>query len=150
VENQDHASVSAWAKSYYFAVRAAMESVLRPYGLGTTQWHVLYQLANEGPTVQRDLARILRIEKATLSAVVTTLVCKGLVDQMISSEDQRQRVLEITDAGVKLWEELPDPLAVIRAISLEGADAVETATALRVLQTATQRLNDHMAEADRS
>jgi DNA-binding MarR family transcriptional regulator len=77
-------------------------------------------------------------------------VCKGLVDQMISSEDQRQRVLEITDAGVKLWEELPDPLAVIRAISLEGADAVETATALRVLQTATQRLNDHMAEADRS
>jgi len=142
--------VSAWAKSYYFAVRAAMESVLRPYGLGTTQWHVLYQLANEGPTVQRDLARILRIEKATLSAVVTTLVCKGLVDQMISSEDQRQRVLEITDAGVKLWEELPDPLAVIRAISLEGADAVETATALRVLQTATQRLNDHMAEADRS
>lgn len=150
MENQDHASVSAWAKSYYFAVRAAMESVLRPYGLGTTQWHVLYQLANEGPTVQRDLARILRIEKATLSAVVTTLVCKGLVDQMISSEDQRQRVLEITDAGVKLWEELPDPLAVIRAISLEGADAVETATALRVLQTATQRLNDHMAEADRS
>lgn len=142
--------MSAWAKSYYFAVRAAMESVLRPYGLGTTQWHVLYQLANEGPTVQRDLARILRIEKATLSAVVTTLVCKGLVDQMISSEDQRQRVLEITDAGVKLWEELPDPLAVIRAISLEGADAVETATALRVLQTATQRLNDHMAEADRS
>jgi len=142
--------VSAWTKSYYFAVRAAMESVLRPYGLGTTQWHVLYQLANEGPTVQRDLARILRIEKATLSAVVTTLVCKGLVDQMISSEDQRQRVLEITDAGVKLWEELPDPLAVIRAISLEGADAVETATALRVLQTATQRLNDHMAEADRS
>ena len=150
MENQDHASVSAWAKSYYFAVRAAMESVLRPYGLGTTQWHVLYQLANEGPTVQRDLARILRIEKATLSAVVTTLVCKGLVDQMISSEDQRQRVLEITDAGVKLWEELPDPLAVIRAISLEGADAVETETALRVLQTATQRLNDHMAEADRS
>ena len=142
--------MSAWAKSYYFAVRAAMESVLRPYGLGTTQWHVLYQLANEGPTMQRDLARTLHIERATLSGVVTTLVRKGLVDQMPSSKDQRQRVLEITDAGVKLWEELPDPLAVIRAISLEGADAVETATALRVLQTATQRLNDHMAEADRS
>jgi DNA-binding MarR family transcriptional regulator len=149
VENDDHASVGAWAKSYYFAVRAAMESVLRPYGLGTTQWHVLYQLANEGPTMQRDLARMLQVERATLSGVVATLARKGLVDQMSSSEDQRQRLLQITDAGVKLWEELPDPLAVIRDISFEAADSAETATALRVLQTATQRLNDHMAEADR-
>jgi DNA-binding MarR family transcriptional regulator len=147
LENRDPASVGAWAKSYYFAVRAAMESVLRPYGLGTTQWHVLYQLANEGPTMQRDLARTLHIERATLSGVVTTLVRKGLVDQMPSSKDQRQRVLQITDAGVKLWEGLPDPLAVIRGISFEGADAVETATALRVLQTATQHLNDHRNRA---
>jgi DNA-binding MarR family transcriptional regulator len=149
VDNDDHASVGAWAKRYYFAVRTSMESVLRPYGLGTTQWHVLYQLADEGPTMQRDLARMLQIDRATLSGVVATLVRKGLVAQMSSSEDQRQRVLQITDAGMKLWAELPDPLAVIRAISFEGADPAETATALRVLQTATQRLNDHMAQADR-
>jgi DNA-binding MarR family transcriptional regulator len=142
-EGGNHASVGAWAKSYYFAVRAVMESVLRPYDLGATQWYVLYQLANEGPTVQRDLARLLQIERATLSGVVATLVRKGLVDQTPSSKDQRQRVLRITDAGGTLWRELPDPLAVIRAIAFEGADAAEMAIALRVLQTATQRLNSH-------
>jgi DNA-binding MarR family transcriptional regulator len=149
-ENQAHESVGAWAKSYYFAVRAAMEWVLRPYGLGTTQWYVLYQLANDGPTMQRDLGRMLQIERATLSGIVAALVRKGLVDQLPGSGDQRQRMLRITDAGMRLWEELPDPLALIRAIAFDGSDAAELATALRVLQSATRRLNDHLAEAKRS
>jgi hypothetical protein len=59
-------------------------------------------------------------------------------------------MLRITDTGMKLWEELPDPLALIRAIAFDGSDAAELGTALRVLQAATQRLNDHMAEAKRS
>jgi DNA-binding MarR family transcriptional regulator len=145
-----HDSVGAWAKNYYYAVRAAMESVLRQYDLGSTQWYVLYQLATDGPTIQRDLGRMLQIERATLSGIVATLVRKGLVDQMPGSEDQRQRVLRITDAGTKLWKELPDPLALIRAIAFDGSDAAELAIALRVLQTATQRLNDHMSEASKS
>jgi DNA-binding MarR family transcriptional regulator len=141
-----HESVGAWAKSYYFAVRATMESILRPYELGSTQYYVLYQLANDGPTMQRDLGRILQIERATLSRIVTTLVRKGLIDQMPGSEDQRQRMLRLTGAGTRLWEELPDPLALIRAIAFEGADAAELAAAIRVLRAATQRLSDHTSD----
>jgi DNA-binding MarR family transcriptional regulator len=144
MDDQAQESVGAWAKRYYFAVRATMESVLRPYGLGTTQWYVLYQLANDGPTRQRDLVRMLQIERATLSVIVTTLVRKGLVEQLPDGEDQRQRVLRITGAGMKLWAQLPDPLAVIRAIAFDGSDPTELATAVRVLQAATQRLNDDL------
>jgi DNA-binding MarR family transcriptional regulator len=149
-EDQTPGSVGASAKRYYFAVRAMMESILRPYGLGSTQWYVLYQLANVGPTMQRDLGRMLQIERATLSGIVATLVRKGLVDQIPSTEDQRQRVLRITDAGMRLWQELPDPLALIRAIAFNDSDAAELATAQRVLQSATQRLNDHMSAGDKS
>jgi DNA-binding MarR family transcriptional regulator len=138
-------SVGAWAKSYYFAVRAAMESVLRPYDLGSTQYYVLYQLANHGPTMQRDLGRVLQVERATLSGIVATLVRKGLIDQVPGAEDQRQRVLRLTGTGTRLWAQLPDPLALIRAIAFEGADPAELAAAARVLQAATQRLNDHLA-----
>jgi DNA-binding MarR family transcriptional regulator len=141
--------VGAWAKRYYFAVRAVMESVLRPYDLGSTQWHVLYQLASDGPMMQRDLGRMLQVERATLSGIVATLVRKGLVDQLPGSGDQRQRVLAITEAGMRLWDELPDPLALIRPIAFDGADPAELATARRVLQAATQRLNDHLAEGRR-
>ena len=144
-EKLKHDSVGAWAKRLYFAARAMMDSILRPYGLGSTQWYVLHQLANEGPTMQRDLVRMLQIERATLSGIVATLVSKGLVDQTPDSEDQRQRMLRITRSGKKLWKELPDPTALILAIAFDGADPAELATARRVLQAATQRLNEHIS-----
>jgi DNA-binding MarR family transcriptional regulator len=138
-------SVGQWAKSYYFAVRDMTDSILRPYDLGRTQWYVLYQLVTHGRAMQRDLARALQIERATMTGIVGTLVRKRLVDQMPDPADQRQRILRITDAGMKLWGELPDPLAMIRTIAFDGSDPSEMATALRVLQAATQRLTDHMA-----
>jgi DNA-binding MarR family transcriptional regulator len=150
-EIQDHHdSVGAWAKRYYFASKSAIESVLRSYDVGSTQWYVLYQLANEGPTMQRDLGQMLHIERATLSGVVATLVRKGFIDQVPDADDQRQRLLRITPAGSKLWRQLPDPIAVIQAVSFEGADDAELATTIRVLQAATGRLNDHLSDGDTS
>jgi DNA-binding MarR family transcriptional regulator len=146
MDDSRHESVGAWAKRYYFANRAVIESVLRPYDLGSTQWYVLYQLANDGPTMQRDLGNMLHLERATLSAVVAALVRKGFVDQVPDSADQRQRVLRITASGTELWDGLPDPLALIQKIAYDGTDRAELATAVRVLQAATQRLNDHMSE----
>ena len=144
-ENLSHDSVGAWAKRLYFAARAVMDSVLRPYDLGSTQWYVLYQLVNEGPTMQRDLVRILQIERATLSGIVATLVRKGLVDQTPDSEDQRQRMLRITRLGTKLWKQLPDPTGLVLAVAFDGADPAELAIARRVLAAATQRLNEHIS-----
>jgi DNA-binding MarR family transcriptional regulator len=123
-----------------------MESVLRPYDIGPTQWYVLYQLANDGPTMQRDVGRMLQIERATLSGIVTTLVRKGLVEQTPDPADQRQRMLRITASGLKLWDELPD-LASIEAVAFDGVDAVELSTVVKVLETATRRLNDHLSKA---
>ena len=99
--------------------------------------------------MQRDLGRMLQIERATLSEIVSTLVRKGLIDQVPGSADQRQRVLRLTGAGMKLWQQIPDPLALIRAIAFEGSDAAELATAARVLQAATKRLADHISEGGR-
>jgi len=141
-----HDSVGTWAKLYYFANRAAVETVLRPWGLGSTQWAVLYQLANDGATTQRELGQTLHLERATLSGIVATLVRKGLIDQVTDAHDQRQRLLRMTDAGTKLWDELPDPFGLIRAVALDGSSADEIATAIRVLKAATQRVNDHVAD----
>ena len=116
-----------------------MEEALRQHGLGATQWYVLYQLVHHGPTMQRDLLRTLQVERATLSAIVTTLVRKGLVEQMPDRIDQRQKRLRLTDAGTKLWGELPD-LSSIHKTAFEGIDADDIGIAIKVLQIATERL----------
>lgn len=117
-----------------------MEAALRPYDLGATQWYVLYQLAEDGPTMQRDLLQLLQIERATLSVVVASLVRKGLVEQVADHADQRQKRLRLTDAGLKLWNELPD-LSFIHTAAFEGIDDAELAIAVKVLRTATERLD---------
>jgi len=142
-----HDSVGSWAKRYYFANRAAIETVLRPFDLGSTQWSVLYQLAHDGPTLQRDLGRLLHLERATLSGVVTTLVRKGLIGQTPGSDDQRQRHLQLTPAGAALWERLPDPMAIVRQIALEGVDPADVEVAIRVMKAATERVTAHTASA---
>ena len=145
-ENQKQDSVGAWAKRLYFAARAMMDSVLRPYDLGSTQWYVLDQLANKGPTMQRDLVRTLHIERATLSGVVAT---SGA--QRSRRSNARLRGSASTDAshhplGHEALEiELPDPTELILAVAFDGADPAELAIARRVLQAATQRLNQHIS-----
>ncbi|WP_319005152.1 MarR family winged helix-turn-helix transcriptional regulator [Acuticoccus sediminis] len=143
--NKNHpsedASVAAWAKRCYFAGRAAMEAVLRPYGLGATQWYVLHRLATEGPTMQRDLLSLLQVERATLSAILGTLVRKGLVEQVPDRIDQRQKRLTLTAEGAKLWDTLPD-LVFIRETAFGDLDPDDIAAAIRVLRTATERLDE--------
>ncbi|MDC9824243.1 MarR family winged helix-turn-helix transcriptional regulator [Devosia sp. ZB163] len=135
-------SAGAWVKRFHLAARSAMEAALRPYDLGSTQWYVLWHLVHEGPMAQRHLLDLLQVEKPTLSGVVSALVRKGLVEQSTAPEDQRQKLLSITTTGRALWDTLPDPIALMRAIAFEGTPEEDLATVVRVLRTGTERLNN--------
>ena len=74
IEDQAQGSVGAWAKRYYFAVRATMESILRPYDLGSTQYYVLYQLANDGPT----MATAVRVLQAATQRLLDHMSERGV------------------------------------------------------------------------
>jgi len=120
-----------------------MEDALRPHGLGSTQWYVLHQLAQGGPTMQRELVRLFEIERATVSIVIGSLVRKGLVEQIPDTADQRQKLLRLTPAGKALWDELPD-LGFIHDAAFAGFSEDDINTTVRVLKAATQRLNERM------
>lgn len=147
MDHSKHDSAGAWAKRYYLASRAVMEATLRPYDLGSTQWYVLWQLANNGPTAQRDLLAMLQVEKPTLTGVVSALVRKGFVEQTEDPVDLRQRVLKITRSGLKVWRSLPDPIDLILKVAFDGVAEADLKTVVRVLQAATQRLNNHLTES---
>jgi DNA-binding MarR family transcriptional regulator len=140
---REYGAVGTWAKRCFFAGRALMEEALRPHGLGSTQWYILNQLAQVGPTMQRELAPLLQIERATVSIIISALVRKGLVEQVPSDVDQRQKLLRLTPDGVRLWGELPD-LAFIHDDAFSAFSAAEIETTARVLRSATERLNQRM------
>lgn len=117
-----------------------MEATLRPYELGATQWYVLYHLAHDGPTMQRDLLGMLRVERATLSVVIGELVRKGFIEQVPDRADGRRKQLRLTDAGTGLWDKLPDLETLIHKAAFEGVADADIAIAVRVLRTATERL----------
>lgn len=144
----DGAELAAWVKRCYFAGRESMEAALRPHGLGATQWYVLHQLAVRGPTMQRELVLALNVERATLSVIVTTLVRKGLLEQMPDRVDQRQKLIRMTLTGERLWKELPD-LNVIHAIAFGETSRDALATAVNVLKTATERLESFSSKGNR-
>jgi DNA-binding MarR family transcriptional regulator len=116
-----------------------MEAALRPYDLGATQWYVLHQLSQHGTIMQRDLLRMLEVERATLSTIVTTMVRKGLIKQVPDRADRRQKLLRITAAGRALWDKLPD-LALIHQTAFSGLHAADVAATIRVLRLAVERL----------
>ena len=136
----EHGTVGGWAKRCYFAGRGLMEEALRPHGLGATQWYVLHQLAQVGPTMQRDLVSLLEIERATVSIVISALVRKDLVEQVPSTLDQRQKLLRLTPAGTRLWGKLPD-LGFIHDEAFGDFSDADIETTARVLKAATERLN---------
>lgn len=141
------ASVGAAAKHFHLAARTLMDAELREHDLGPTQWYTLWQLVNVGPTLQRDMSVLLRIERATLSGIVTTLVRKGLVEQTADAQDQRQRLLRVTEAGRALWATLPNPVRISNAIAFDGVDPAELALVRRILEQGTQRILDHASSA---
>lgn len=140
VELERYGSVAFWAKRLHIAGRNVIEATLRPYDLGATQWYVLHHLV-QGPTMQRDLTRLLQVERATLSPIIAALVRKGFVEQVPDSIDQRQKLLRLTPAGTTFWAQLPD-LMFIRTAAFGGIDDDELSTAIAVLRTATERLDD--------
>ncbi|MBW4332385.1 MarR family transcriptional regulator [Stakelama sp. CBK3Z-3] len=136
-----HGAVGAWAKRCYFAGRAAMETMLRPFDVGSTQWYILHQLVQEGPTMQRELVHLLQIERATLSVIAGALVRKGLIEQVTDDKDQRRKLLRATPAGTELWRQLPDLSTVINEAAFAGISDADKEAAVRVLRLATERLN---------
>ncbi|MGH3440032.1 MAG: MarR family winged helix-turn-helix transcriptional regulator [Sciscionella sp.] len=137
------------AKQFVAASRAAMEAILRPYGLGGTQWWVVAQLALEGQLRQRDLAVAMHVERATVSEIVLTLVRKGMVEQRIDPADQRQKVLHLTEAGQALHAAMPNPMEQLYEVAFAGCPTEELTATARVLQAASARLEDTRREGDK-
>jgi DNA-binding MarR family transcriptional regulator len=118
------------------ALARRFDEALRPVGLTNGQFSLLMSLNRPQPPAMGPVAKLLAMDRTTLTAALKPLERKGLLKIGSDPEDLRSRLLILTDAGretlaaaVPIWRETH---AAIEA-GLPTLDACELRTALQAL-----------------
>ncbi len=109
------------------------DEVLRPLGLTNQQFSLLMALNRPLPPPMAPVAKLLAMDRTTLTAALKPLERRGLVSVQRAAADRRNRLLVLTDAGVELLAcALPLWRETHAAIEnrLEGVDPDTLRTAL--------------------
>jgi len=114
----------------FFAYRdftAEPDAILARHGFGRAHHRAIYFIGRHPGITVSELLRILRITKQSLNRVLGQLIDEGLVDQRQGTRDRRQRLLELTERGRALEEQLSaeQRSRIARAYREAGAEAVE-------------------------
>lgn len=91
-------------------------------GLTPTQAEILTHLARQGAARNTDLAGVLGVTAATLSASARALVEKGLVSRTPDSSDARVRRLSLTEKGAETVDKLPPGPPALESVLASMSD----------------------------
>lgn len=118
------------------ALARRFDEALRPAGLTNGQFSLLMSLNRPQPPAMAPVAKLLAMDRTTLTAALKPLERQGLVTVGVDPADRRSRLLILTDAGretlaaaVPIWRETH---AAVEA-ALPTLDARELRTALNAL-----------------
>ena len=103
--------------------------------LPVSEAHALTEIAREGRLRQVELARRLRLEKSTVSRLVTNLVTRGWIRRHTADEDGRGVLLELTEAGAAAAHRLAEARQQRLTALLERVPEDERAAVVRALRT---------------
>lgn len=98
----------------HWRAAAVMTEALASFDIEFRHFAVLMVLAGQGATVQRDLASAAGTDKAGIMRVVDDLERRGLAVRKAVPGDRRARAVEITSAGLELFDAVhttAEPLA---------------------------------------
>jgi DNA-binding MarR family transcriptional regulator len=108
------------------ALFAQPERVATGLALGRNHWRVLYAIGRHPGITMVELQGSVPLTKQSLSRLLKELVDKGLIARTQNRRDRRQRLLELTQAGRELDEQLNGRLCrqLASAYRAAGAEAV--------------------------
>ena len=87
------------------AVARRFDDAFRPLGLTCGQYSLLVSLNRPDPPRLGDVARLLAMDRTTLTANIKPLERRGLMRSLADETDRRSRRLALTEAGEALLVE---------------------------------------------
>lgn len=108
------------------SVLAVYRPLLEPMGLTHPQYLVMLALWEQSPRSVREIGAAIQLDSPTLSPLLKRLEAAGYVTRRRDPNDERNLVVELTDAGVALRERaLEVPAAVVERLGVDLADLEE-------------------------
>ena len=126
-------SLSFLVRQAHRAFVARLADGLLPHGVSVAEWAVLRRLWQQEGFTQVDLADRMRVRKASLTAVLTSLERKGFMRRTRRGEDLRKYHLFLTKRGRELKEKLLPIGAAINRAAVAGIDPDDAALVALVL-----------------
>lgn len=114
-------------------MQGVMAEAVEPHGLMPQQWGIIVAIVREPGTDQRRVAERQSIDANTASRLIDELEARSLVRRLASPDDRRAKCLELTSAGVLVWQKLHGPLIAAQDRVLAVLDQTEKKNLLDML-----------------
>lgn len=125
--------------------RLAIDKRLKHLGIGQSGWITIAMVAKAPEALsQRALADLVGVEGPSMVSMLDRLERDGLVERVPSPTDRRVKLVQLTDAGRKVFDEVRKEANAFRAFLLDGVDPDEVAAATRLLEGLRKRVEDHL------
>lgn len=113
------------------ALIRAFRPILEAYDLTYPQYIVMHSLWYNNQVSLKALSHDTHLDSGTLTPIVKRLETKGLLTRQVSNEDERKKVISLTEQGMQLKvdaEELTAKLMVRSNMSVERIELLRELT----------------------
>lgn len=97
----------------------------KEYGIGSGQYSFYLTIRNNEGINQKEISKILNVNKATTNKAIKKLEELGYVHTVIDEEDKRNHRLFLTQAGKKIMPEVSTKLKAYSSGMVEGLTSEE-------------------------
>lgn len=130
-----HGSARIW--------RVALDKRLKHLGIGQSGWLTIAMIAKSAePLSQRALADLVGVEGPSMVSMLDRLERDGFVTRAPSTIDRRVKLVQLTDAGNKIYAEVRAEAMDFRADLFKDLDPQALAVATELLECLRQRIED--------
>jgi DNA-binding MarR family transcriptional regulator len=121
--------------------RARVATLLTPLGLHPGQEALLLELARTGPMIQAQLSEALGCEPPSVTLMTRKLEASGHIRRNPAPKDKRASVVELTDSGRALTDQVKQLWCVLAEETVAGLPAETVAALPTLLMTLTSNVD---------
>lgn len=144
--NPDHSKLKEWIYRYeiaHFIVERRMHVKIRdmmPEELTVEQFKTLRFLRHSDRCTASDLSESFCVGKSTVTAIISRLSDKGLIQRVPDEKDRRVIHLELTDEGERLCDLMEEKVQSVLASIMEHFDAKEAVAFIETYEKLAEKV----------